>query len=197
MAKKQKVVRVSEEEFAALKLYRENVKAGPEESGIDAVVKAKEEAQLKADTSKSAQQELADAFVSAIERTKTPEKKTVANRKVNTPWSPKNGEPRLKLKRKFYQHGISVEDNVTNEDIALLNQIKPGRYCDGYVGVTLRKDRGLDIDYPVRTASQKLRLINNYGVRSFTELLQRIIDEKTNPAKYRKPEDADIYDIEA
>lgn len=182
---KTKTVRVTEEELTALQLLRE-AKNSPE------VVETKEEA-----ATKSAQEMLVEAFVTAVERTKAPEKKNEFNRKGRTPWSPPDGVPRLKLRRKMYQHGLLIDNKVTNEDIALLNQIKPGRYCDGNVHVNLRKDKGLDITYQVRTASQRLKLVNNYGITSFTGLLQRIIDEKTNPDKYRKTDDSDLYDAEA
>lgn len=181
---KTKVARLSEEEFAALEAFRNRVKDS--DADIAEVSKPTD-----------AQQALADAFVNAIERTRPPTKVTVATRKSKTPWTPEDGSPKLKMKRVFYHHGLAVGENVSNEEIALLNQVKPGHYCEGYVRVTLRKDRGIDIDYPVRTASQRLRLVNGYGIRSFAELLQRIIDEKANPTKYRKAEDADLYDLEA
>jgi hypothetical protein len=177
---KTKTIRVTEEELAALTTIRESAKASDApRSNVSA-----------------AHKELADAFVEAIERTKPAVKITVANRKERTPWTPKDGSPKLKMKRKFYHHGLLIGENVSNEEIALLNQVKPGHYCDGYVRVTLRKDRGIDIDHPVRTASQRLKLVNQYGVRSFAELLQRVIDEKNDPSKYRKPEDVDLYDLE-
>lgn len=179
---KTKVVRLSDDELAALEAYRNTVKAADKPAASSGI---------SAD-----QQALADAFVSAIERTRPPQKITIANRKPNTAFTPKDGAPRLKMKRKFYHHGVVIGENVFNEEIELLNQVKPGRYCDGNVVVTLRKDRGIDIDYPVKTASQRLRLVNGYGIRNFTELLQRIIDEKNNPTKYRKPEDADLYDLD-
>lgn len=185
MATKSKTVRVSEDELAAIRELRrqkgEEVAATPEEEQKAVITES--------------QQALADAFVQAIERTKSPEKKTVFNRKKKTPWTPKEGEPRLKLRRKMYHHGIIIGERVTNEDIDLLNKIKPGRYCDGWVSVNVRKDRGLDIDYAVRTNSQRLRLVNQYGIRSFTELLQRLVDEAKNPTKYRKPEDSDLYEF--
>jgi hypothetical protein len=143
-----------------------------------------------------AQQTLADAFVSAIERTRPKEKKTVFTRKKGTPWTPKNGDPQLKLKRKMYQHGILLDGKLSNEEIDLLNKVKPGVYCDGWVKVNVRKDRGLDIDYAVRTNAQRLKLINQFGVRSFSELLTRLIDEKANPSKYRRPEDNDFFDLD-
>ncbi len=180
---KTKTIRVSEEELAALKAFREAQGGAVEE--------------VKETKANDAQQALADAFVQAIERTRPPQKKTVADRKPQTPWTPADGSPKLKMKRKFYHHGLLVDERVGNAEIALLNQLKPGHYCDGYVRVTLRKDRGIDIDYPIRTSSQRLRLINQYGIRSFQELLQRLVDEKSNPTKYRKPEDADLYDLES
>lgn len=176
---KTKTVRVTEEELAALEALR----ATKGETGETATVT-------------DAQQALADAFVNAIERTRPAEKQTVATRKRKTPWMPTDGSPRLKMKRVFYHHGIPISDRVSNEEIELLNRLKPGIFCDGFVRVTLRKDRGIDIDYPVKTASQRLKLLNVYGVRSFAELLQRVIDERTNPAKYRKPEDADLFDLD-
>ena len=135
------------------------------------------------------QTELANALIAAINATKAVEKKTPFNRTKNTPWTPKDGSPRLKLKRTMYQHGILIGSRVSNEEIALLNQIKPGRFCDGHVHVVKRKDKGLNIDYPVKTASQRLKLVNQFGLRNFVELLQRLVDEAKNPSAYKTEED--------
>lgn len=185
MSQSRKVtIKVSDEELELLKKFRE---------GVAAVQATPQPVDQNASSIKA----MADAFVEAIERTKPPAKITVANRKARTPWSPAPGEAAVKLKRKFFHHALAIDpEKVTNQEKELLNQIKPGRYCEGWVTVTLRKDRGLDIDYPVRTNVQRLRLINQHGIRSFTELLSRIIDEKAYPAKYRKPEDKDLYDID-
>lgn len=182
---KTKTVRVTPEELAALEALRAreaNTKASDAPAASSVVT--------------DAQKALADAFVDALERSKPPAKKLPGMRKKVTPWTPKDGEPKLKMKRVFYHHGVPLGENVGNEEIALLNQVKPGSYCDGFVRVTLRKDRGIDIDHPVRTASQRLKLVNGYGIRSFSELLQRCIDEKANPKKYRTAEDADLFDLE-
>jgi len=127
---------------------------------------------------------LATALRDAINAAKPPEKKNIFTRTVNTPWTPPPGVPKLKLKRKIYLHGIPVsEDFTSNADIALCNQIRPGSYLDGYVKVIRRRDKGLDIDYPVRSSQQRLRLSNQFGIRSFGELLQRLIDEASKPRK--------------
>lgn len=185
MSAKNKTIRVTEEEMAILEQLRNGVleTTAPVATASEVIAS-------------DAQKALADAFVSAIERTRPVEKKTVFTRKKNTPWTDKNGAPQLKLKRKMYQHGILLDGKLTNEEIDLLNRVKPGQYCEGWVKVFVRKDRGLDIDYPVRTNAQRLKMVNQYGIRSFAELLQRLVDEKSNPTKYRKPEDTDLYDLE-
>lgn len=185
---KNKTVRVTEEELSLLKAMR----SGREivgETGPAEVIPV-----MATNDPFAAQQALADAFVSAIERTRPVEKKTEFTRKGRTPWHPKDGSPLPKLKRKYYQHGILIEDKMTAEEINLLNQIKPGTYCEGFVRVIVRKDRGIDVDYPVRTASQRLKMVNQYGIRGFAELLKRIIDEKANPSNYRRPDDGEIYE---
>ena len=136
--------------------------------------------------------QLAEALVQAINATKPKAKKTAANRVPQTPWSPKDGSPRLKLKRKMYQHGIPINpEMVTNEVIELLNKIKPGLYCDNWVKVVRRRDKGVDIDYPVRTAAQRLKLVNQFGIRDFKELLQRIITEGNNPKQFKSADEFD------
>jgi hypothetical protein len=133
--------------------------------------------------------ELAKALTEAINAAKPPEKKTPFNRKAQTPWTPKNGEPKAKLRRTMYQHGLLMNpDTVDNETIELLNKLKPGRFLDNFVTVTRRKDYGLDIDYPIRTASQRLKLVNQYRIRDLKELLARCIDEVNDPQKYPQPD---------
>lgn len=128
--------------------------------------------------------ELAEALVTAIETAK-PKRITAANRKrKGTPWTPKDGSPKLKLKRRIYHHGLEAETKLSNEEIELLNKIKPGSYCGGLVKIVLRKDKGLNIDYNIRTASQRLKVVNAMGIRTFPEFLRRIVDEQTNPMNY-------------
>ena len=143
--------------------------------------------------------DLAAALTQAINATKPIQKKTVADRKKRAPWTPPEGVARVKAKRAFFQHGIPIcvpgnDPRLFNEEIELLNQIKPGYYCEGVVKVTLRRDRGIDIDYPIKTASQRLRLVNSFGVTNLASLLRRIIDEKKNPKAYRRNEDLDLFD---
>lgn len=203
---KTKVVRVTDEELAALEILRQH-KPEPDIDALDAAEPLSQEAVAEpvqeatatptgtipatpaADPGHLA---LANALITAINATKPPEKKNVFSRPRRQPWDPKPGEAKEVMRRKMYQHGIPIS-KVTNEHIRLLNQLKVGEYCDGWVKVRRRKDQGIDIDYPVKNVPQRLKLVNTYGIRSFTELLQRIIEEGKDPSKYRKPEDEDLY----
>lgn len=128
--------------------------------------------------------ELAAALVLAINAAKPIEKKTFATRKSKTPWTPKDGSPKLKLKRAAFQHGMEVdEEKLSNEEVALYNKLRPGRFMDGIVTVTRRRDRGIDISYPVKTAAQRLKLVNLFGIRNLSELLAMCVAEATNPPK--------------
>lgn len=128
--------------------------------------------------------ELAAALRDAIQASKPAEKKTVFTRVENTPWTPPKGVAKLKLKRKSFQHGIPLSEKMlTNEQISLLNRLRPGSYLDGWVTVRRRRDKGIDVDYPIRSAQQRLKLVNAFGVRTFTELLQRLNDEADKPRR--------------
>lgn len=129
--------------------------------------------------------ELVNALVQAIEATRPVSKKNAVNRTASTPWTPKDGSPKLKLKRKMSQHGQTLDaDILFNEEIELLNKVRPGVFLEGAVRVTRRKDKGIDIDYSVKTASNRLKLVNQFGIRNFTDLLARCIYEAENPTKF-------------
>lgn len=129
--------------------------------------------------------ELAQALQEAINASKPIVKKTPFNRVVNTPWTPKDGSPKLKLKRKMYQHGLLLDaDILSNAEIDLLNRVKPGNFMDGNVHVVRRRDRGIDVTYQVKTAAQRLKLVNTYGIRNLVDLLQRCLDEADAPKNF-------------
>lgn len=129
-----------------------------------------------------------EGMKAAVEESR-PRAITVANRKKNTPWTPKDGSPKLKFKRKTYVHGLLCDEAIhSNEEIALANKVRPGVYGDGYIKVIRRRDKGIDIDWPVRTAAQRLKLVNTFGIRNFAELLQFCINEAANP----KPQVEDL-----
>lgn len=135
--------------------------------------------------------DLAQALITAIETTRPPSKKTPFTRVKKNPYFPTDGSPRAALKRPVFQHGIELNtDHLYNKDIEGLNKVKPGAYCGGWIRVMKRRDGGLDISYPVRTVAQRLKL-SNFGITDFSKLVERLLDERANPAQYRRADDDD------
>jgi len=161
----------------------------PKKVVVDQATQAVQATQVQATQSDTSSKDLVAALVQAIQLTKPFEKKTAANRKNGSPWAPKDGSPKLKLKRKMYQHGIFIDpDFHTNEEIELMNRLKVGRFCEGWVKVYRRKDHGIDIDYPAKTASQRLKLFRY--ANSFKSLLERCIEEAANPRPVEELDEA-------
>ena len=141
------------------------------------------------DSGKYGLNQLADALMQALNAVKPIEKKTIMTRKKLNPWTPKDGAPKImEFRRPMYHHGIPIEPKFTyNEVCVLLDKIRVGTYCDKLVKVSKRKDGGLDIDYPIRTASQRLKVLPYTGGKGFLGLLERIIAERADPKKYAQP----------
>lgn len=164
------------------------------ELGIDPTeTPAQSASSLGARTPSQADSLLIEALTAAIKgaQAQTPSsvKKTTTTRKRQTPWSPPPGVARKKLKRRTYHHGIELGSRLSNDEIELCNKLVPGAYCDGFVKVIRRRDKGLDIDYPIRTSSQRLRLTNVYGVTNFESLLKLLVNESITQ-KRKAAEDA-------
>jgi len=129
-------------------------------------------------------EQLVNALVEAIQLTKPADKKNIFTRKVKTPWTPPDGEPRLKFKRKITLHGIPIdEDREDNRTIAELNKVRPGVYLDGFVVVQRRRDKGIDIDYPFRSAQDRMKLASRFGITSLEQLASRLNEEALKPKK--------------
>ena len=138
--------------------------------------------------------ELAQALVSAIETTRPNQKKSIMDRKKLNPWTPKDGSPKItSFKRPMYHHSLLIDPKTTyNEDCLLLDKVRPGKYVNGIVSVTKRRDGGLDIDYPIRTNAQRLKFLGLLDKRSFNGLLSQIVkegEEKRKRIRERTAED--------
>lgn len=130
------------------------------------------------------------ALADAINAGKDPVKKTAVNRIPKTPWTPKDGSPKIKLLKKIYQHGIPVDpDFCTNNQIELMNKLKTGVFLGGLVSVVRRRDKGYSIEYQFKTASQRLKLVNQYGIRDFTDLISHCVEEANKPKNKSEDED--------
>lgn len=126
-------------------------------------------------------EQLAHVFAKGIELAKPKDKITAANRKPGDPWQPKDGSKKLKLKRKMFQHGMPIDPDVNdNETIDALNRLKTGKFANWFK-VYKRKDGGIEIDYPIKTASQKMKTSQLIGGRGLLGLCEICIEEAKNP----------------
>ena len=106
--------------------------------------------------------------------------------KFVTPWNP-SGEPRTVVLKFpfFYQNGGRVNpDLMTDDEISLVNQLKPGRYFGGKWEVRKRRDKSLDLIYPNGTIAARMDLAREAG--SITGMLQRILTEQEARADRRR-----------
>lgn len=168
----------------------ESVQFTPEE--IAAVMAARQKS-TSPDSDQSVNvKDLVNALVTAITLTKPIEKKTTINRVRHNPYYPPAGTPRLKLKKLWYQNGNEIDvEQLYNEDIDELNKMKAGRYMAGHLRIVKRKDGGMGIEYPIRTAAQRLKLQNQFHISNFTDLVKRINAERADPTKYRPADEDD------
>ena len=156
---------------------------------LAAVKKARESTStIESEIAPESQQMLANALITAIESTRPPSKKTPFNRVKGGPWEPKDGSKKPKLRRTMLQHGVELNESILSSDeIHALNKVKAGKFGGNFFKVIKRRDGSIDIDYPIKTASQRLKLVNQFGIRSLEELCQFITNEAAKP----KSADAD------
>lgn len=129
--------------------------------------------------------DLAQAIKLAVEETAPMKQIHISQYRGKTPWNPTGKRPheRLKLRGEFYQNGHRmVADKLSEKEIELLNQIKPGRYIKRKVEVIERNsggEVGVEIRYSDATADLRSELKNEF--RNITELCERIIAEHKTP----------------
>jgi hypothetical protein len=168
----------NEDKIAALEAELAKLKS---ESGTESVSAA--QPTFDASAADVLARAIANATTAAINASKPIEKKSIITYKGDTPWH-KAGEAHVKAKRKYYIHSLLIDpDFHSNEEITLLNKVRPGRYLDGFVTVERRRDKGINVQWPIKTPDQKMRLASTYGIITLTQLLQHCIDEAAAPKR--------------
>ena len=101
--------------------------------------------------------------------------------RINTPFNP-TGKRGRRLARTVMQNGVKLNVKMlTDEEIALLAKIKPGRYIHRLVQIVQTEDDisgeqgGMDIRYKCKTADQRMALGSRIG--NFAGMLKMIIAE--------------------
>jgi hypothetical protein len=114
----------------------------------------------------------------------------------DTPWwNPEKDGPRETLTRDFYQNGNPVNPVVlSNEEIRLINQIKPGVYAKKKFRVTPQPGGGIGLWYDNKTLHQRFTIARIAGEsQGLTGILQMILTEE-EAQKDRRKKGFDPYD---
>jgi len=115
--------------------------------------------------------------------------------KHDTPWNPEGKKDRAKLKRPTFLSGYPVNPMMhSEEEIRMLNEIRPGRYNERKWEVVRFSDDGsIDIRYPNRTIEQRMEMAMK--APTLTVLLGLIISERVRQDERKSaPYDPDDED---
>jgi hypothetical protein len=119
---------------------------------------------------------IAAAFQQTL-ATVAPKKVTMAQLRPKTPFNPEAKTGR-KLVRATYQNGTKLNPTfLTDREIALVNQLKPGKFVGGLVRVVERDhgpDKEIHILYENKTAEQRIALKDQ--ARNFTDILTQCVE---------------------
>lgn len=130
--------------------------------------------------------ELAQAIKLAVEETAPIKQVHISQYRGKTPWNPTGKRPheRPKLRGEFLQNGRKMyAERMSDREIELLNQIRPGRYVNRKIEVierVMNDESTIEIRYNNGSPDQRSELKNE--VRNLTEMLERIVAEG-KPAK--------------
>lgn len=123
--------------------------------------------------------DVANALVTAVTAIAPKQYVKFGQQDLKTPFNP-TGKRNRKLKRTMFQNGNRLNERVlSDQEIALLDQLVPGRYIEGLITV-IEKDNGNNektvyIQYKNKTVDQRQNL-QTYA-STFTAQLQRMVDE--------------------
>lgn len=106
--------------------------------------------------------------------------------KARTPWNPSGERRTVKLKpTAVYQNGARLNPvMLSDEEITLLNQVKPGRYNKNKWEVVRRRDKSIDIRFANKSIEQRMEMKGE--AVTLTGMLQKILIEQEAQAQRRK-----------
>ncbi len=105
---------------------------------------------------------------------------SVHKAKYRTPWHPSGDPNRPKLTRKMRLNGVQLRDRMlSNKEIDLLNQVKPGKYHNKrwFVMETDGDEDGSKVDIFLPNKTQQDRLALAGDARNLEEVLTIIVNE--------------------
>jgi hypothetical protein len=105
--------------------------------------------------------------------------------KYDTPWNPSGNRNRPKLRRPVMVSGFPVNPMMLSDaEINLLNQVKPGRYVNRTWEVQKLSDGTINIVYPNRTIDQRVNMA--VMAPSLTALCEIILKDRLQQEEKRR-----------
>ena len=111
----------------------------------------------------------------------------------DTAWSPDVRKHKLRKYTAFYQNHARVHtDRMSPMDVALVDQLKPGKYNHKKWDVVKTTDGGISINYSNKTSAHRSELtadVNRHRVEGgsgLTAMLQMIVTEQEAQAEAKK-----------
>lgn len=102
-----------------------------------------------------------------------------------SPWNPEGKRQRLGFSRPTFLHGIALNSLThTEEEIALFNQLKPGRYIDRQVEVQLGSGGEVNLQWAGSKTDARITMYTRFPTISL--LLKAVIAERQAKEEARK-----------
>lgn len=134
-------------------------------------------AELKLDAQTKALIELAKSVGLMVQNQERVRQKGILEIDPVTPWNPEGKRNRVPLTRMTYQHGQLVNPfHMTEEEIILANQLKPGRYYDRKIEVHRTEDGGINLSYHLGKVHERMELARQFP--DFASLCRFLIKER-------------------
>lgn len=181
-------------DFEAEILANENL---PEEAGEGQVPTLDEiGVALKVDPTAAAMLRVAESMEKIVARNESTRQLSYAEILPVTPWNPEGKRNRVGFKRPTFMHGIQLNPLMhSEEEMALFNKLKPGRYIDRKVEVQLTQQGEINIQWAGARADTRIEMYTRFP--SITLLLNAVIAEREAKESKRRAgrfdEDEDVY----
>lgn len=129
--------------------------------------------------------EIAKSLSSAEQRRESQRQLSITEIKPDSPWNPEGKRDRLKLSRATSLHGIALNPLThSEEEIALFNKLKPGRYIERRVEVRMTQDGSIDLSWPGAKNDTRIEFYSRFP--TLVSLLQAVIAERTEKEDRRR-----------
>lgn len=151
----------------------------------DAIKKVAVDRDAALDTTMRAMLRIAESMEKSEARREAVRQLTYAEMIPTSPWNPEGKKVRLGFSRPTSMHGIPLNSlQHTEEEIALFNQLKPGRYVERKVEVQLGSGGEINIQWAGSKVDARIMMYTRFP--TIVKLLETVIAERKAKEEARK-----------